>query len=211
MTFFLWILTQKCSNNIIKKITLRKRSLHVPNILGGRRGASDPVWQIKAVFFLTASLRTSWQVDNQWDVLWEPLCDLAMFPYCFCEERAGALPAMQGLTDPLLGLLTRVSACLICSINMCSFVWHNFSPWHFVFKLVTNFENYFIKYSSIPIFAAMYAVSVTSPAQLPLLSGCQNSGGGQRQEVRENFGGKVWENHKLQLLRIEDFCTRIIA
>ena len=29
---------------------------------------------------------------------------------------------------------------------------------------------------SIPIFTAMYAVNVTSPAQLPLVSGCQNSG-----------------------------------
>ena len=34
----------------------------------------------------------------------------------------------------------------------------------------------FIKYSSIPIFAAMYAVNVTSPAQLPLVSGYWNSG-----------------------------------
>ena len=40
-----------------------------------------------------------------------------------------------------------------------------------------NFWNFFIKYSSIPIFAAMYVVNVTSPAQLPLVSGCQNSGG----------------------------------
>ena len=36
--------------------------------------------------------------------------------------------------------------------------------------------NLSIKYSSIPIFAAMYAVNVTSPAQLPLVSGCRNSG-----------------------------------
>ena len=39
-----------------------------------------------------------------------------------------------------------------------------------------NFWNFSIKYSSIPIFAAMYAVNVTSPAQLPLVSGCRNSG-----------------------------------
>ena len=40
-----------------------------------------------------------------------------------------------------------------------------------------NFWIFSIKYSSIPIFAAMYAVNVTSPAQLPLVSGCRNSGG----------------------------------
>ena len=39
-----------------------------------------------------------------------------------------------------------------------------------------NFWNFSIKYCSIPIFAAMYAVNVTSPAQLPLVSGCRNSG-----------------------------------
>ena len=39
-----------------------------------------------------------------------------------------------------------------------------------------NFWNFSIKYSSISIFAAMYAVNVTSPAQLPLVSGCRNSG-----------------------------------
>ena len=33
-----------------------------------------------------------------------------------------------------------------------------------------------IKYSSIPIFAAMYKVNVTSQAQLPLVNGCQISG-----------------------------------
>ena len=58
------------------------------------------------------------------------------------EER-GALPAMQGLTDHLLGLLTRVSACPYCPINECTFVWHNFSPKKFFFKLVMNFENGF--------------------------------------------------------------------
>ena len=36
-------------------------------------------------------------------------------------------------------------------------------------------RNLSIKYSLIPIFAAMYAVKVTSPAQLPLVSGCRNS------------------------------------
>ena len=33
-----------------------------------------------------------------------------------------------------------------------------------------------IKYSSIPIFEALYAVNNTSPAQLPLVSGYQKSG-----------------------------------
>ena len=33
-----------------------------------------------------------------------------------------------------------------------------------------------LEYSSIPIFAAMYAVNVTSPAQLPLVNDCRNSG-----------------------------------
>ena len=37
-------------------------------------------------------------------------------------------------------------------------------------------RNFPIKYFSIPIFAAMYAANVTSPAQLPLVSGCRNSG-----------------------------------
>ena len=43
-------------------------------------------------------------------------------------------------------------------------------------KFLMNFWNFSIKYTSIPIFAAMYAVNVTSPAQLPLVSGCRNSG-----------------------------------
>ena len=33
-----------------------------------------------------------------------------------------------------------------------------------------------IKYPSIPIYAAMYAVNVTRTAPLPLVSGCRNSG-----------------------------------
>ena len=37
-------------------------------------------------------------------------------------------------------------------------------------------QNIPVKYSSIPIFAALNAVNVTSPVQLPLVSGCQNSG-----------------------------------
>ena len=37
-------------------------------------------------------------------------------------------------------------------------------------------RNLSIKYSSIPIYAAMYKVNVTGPAQLPLVSGCRNSG-----------------------------------
>ena len=41
-----------------------------------------------------------------------------------------------------------------------------------------------MKYSSIPIFAAMYAVNVSSPGQLPLVSGCQNSGEGERGGVK---------------------------
>ena len=44
------------------------------------------------------------------------------------RKRGGASPTMQGLPDHLLGLLTRVSACPICPINKCTFVWHNFSP-----------------------------------------------------------------------------------
>ena len=66
---------------------------------------------------------------------------------------------------------TRVSACPICPINKCdkcTYVWHKFSLWNFVFKFVMN--------SSILIFAAMHAVNVTSPAQLPLVSGCWSSG-----------------------------------
>ena len=39
-----------------------------------------------------------------------------------------------------------------------------------------NFQNFSIQYFSIHIFTAMYAVNVTSPAQLPLVSGCRNSG-----------------------------------
>ena len=57
------------------------------------------------------------------------------------RKVGGASPAMQGLTDHL-GLLTRVSACPICPINKCTFVWHNFSPEKFVFKLVMNFEQF---------------------------------------------------------------------
>ena len=68
---------------------------------------------------------------------------------------------------------TRVSACPIYQINKCTFVWHNFC-FHHKF-LVCKLVILSIKYSSIPIFAAMYAVNVTSPAQLPLVSGCQNS------------------------------------
>ena len=52
----------------------------------------------------------------------------------------GGSPAMQGLTNHLLWLLTRVSACPICPINKCTFVWHNFSLEKFVFKLIKNFE-----------------------------------------------------------------------
>ena len=92
------------------------------------------------------------------------------------RKVGGASPAMQGLTDHLLGLLTRVSACPICPFNKCTFVWTYRTCWKFVFKLVINFENFFHKIFIIPIFAAMYAVNVTSPAQLPLVSGCQNSG-----------------------------------
>ena len=44
------------------------------------------------------------------------------------SKGGGALPAMQGLTDHLPGLLTRVSAWPICPINKCTFVWHNLSP-----------------------------------------------------------------------------------
>ena len=58
------------------------------------------------------------------------------------RKGKGASPATQGLTDHLLGLLTRVSACPICPINKCTFVWHNFSPEQFVFKLVMNFEKF---------------------------------------------------------------------
>ena len=50
--------------------------------------------------------------------------------------------------------------------------------------MVMNLRNLSIKYSLIPIFAAMYAVYVTSLAQLPLVSGCRNSGG---KSVNENF------------------------
>ena len=92
------------------------------------------------------------------------------------RKGGGASPAMQGLTDHLLGLLTRVSVCPICPINKCTVVWHNFSSDKFVFKLVMNLRNLSMKYSSIPIFAAMYAVNVTSPTQLPSMSGCRNSG-----------------------------------
>ena len=54
-------------------------------------------------------------------------------------------------------------------------------------KFLINFCNFSIKYSSIPIFAAMYAVNVTSQAQLPLVSGCRNSGvlGGLVQMVQK--------------------------
>ena len=38
---------------------------------------------------------------------------------------------------------TRVSACPICPIKECTFVWHNFSPYNFVFKFVMYFENFF--------------------------------------------------------------------
>ena len=44
------------------------------------------------------------------------------------RKEGGASPTKQGLTDHLLGLLYRVSACPICPINKCTFVWHNFSP-----------------------------------------------------------------------------------
>jgi hypothetical protein len=37
-------------------------------------------------------------------------------------------------------------------------------------------EKFSIKFSSTPICAAIYKVNVTSPAQLPLVSGCRNSG-----------------------------------
>jgi hypothetical protein len=94
-----------------------------------------------------------------------------------CEERGGASPAMQCLTCHLLGLLTRVSACPICPINKCTFAWHSFSPEKLVFKLVMNFEKFVHQ-----IFLNSYLCShVTSPAQLPLVSGCQNSGAGQSQ------------------------------
>ena len=42
------------------------------------------------------------------------------------RKGGGAIPAMQGLIDDLLGLLSRVSGCSICPINKCTFVWHNF-------------------------------------------------------------------------------------
>ena len=50
-----------------------------------------------------------------------------------------------------------------------------------------NFWNFSIKYSSIPIFATMYAVNVTSPAQLPLVSGCRNSGDPRGSECNSTF------------------------
>ena len=49
-------------------------------------------------------------------------------PVEWAVSKGGASPAMQGLTDHLLGLLTRASACPICPINRCTFVWHTFSP-----------------------------------------------------------------------------------
>ena len=58
-------------------------------------------------------------------------------------RKGGALPAIQGSIDHLLGLLTRFSAFPISPINKCNFVWHNFSPWNLVFKLEMNFENFF--------------------------------------------------------------------
>ena len=49
---------------------------------------------------------------------------------------------MQGLTDHLLGLFTRVSAGHLCQIKKCKFFWHNFSPKNLVFKLVINFDKF---------------------------------------------------------------------
>ena len=48
-------------------------------------------------------------------------------PMEWAVRKGGALPAMQGFTDHLLGLFTRVSACPICPSNKFTFVWHNFS------------------------------------------------------------------------------------
>ena len=61
---------------------------------------------------------------------------------------------MQGLTDHHLGLPTRVTACPICPINKCIFVWHNFSPEKFVFKLVMKFEKFVHKIFLISYFCS---------------------------------------------------------
>ena len=47
-----------------------------------------------------------------------------------------------------------------------------------------NFEKFI---HPIPIFAAMYAVNDTSPAQLPLVSGCRNSGDKALIKVKYQF------------------------
>ena len=49
-------------------------------------------------------------------------------PVEWTVRKGGALPAKHGLTNHLLGLRTRVLACPICSIDKCTFVWHNCSP-----------------------------------------------------------------------------------
>ena len=56
------------------------------------------------------------------------------------EERTGYFFSFT-LSDILVDCI-RVSACSICPINKCSFVWHNFLPLIFVFKSVINFLNF---------------------------------------------------------------------
>ena len=61
---------------------------------------------------------------------------------CALRKEGGASPAMQGLTNHLVGLLTRVSACPVCPINKCTFVLPIFSPEKFVIKLVVITEKF---------------------------------------------------------------------
>ena len=49
------------------------------------------------------------------------------------RKGGGASPGKQGLTDHLLGLLTRLSA---SPINKCNLDWHNFSPSPFHLQVV---------------------------------------------------------------------------
>ena len=68
---------------------------------------------------------------TEWSCLSEELANLSQVrtnvnirtsPGWAVRIGGGGSPAMQGLTDHLLGLLTRVSACPICPINKCTFV-----------------------------------------------------------------------------------------
>ena len=94
-----------------------------------------------------------------------------------CEERGGASPAMQGLTDHLLLLLTRVSACPIRPLNKCTFVWHNFSPEEFVFKLVKKFKKFVHNIFLNSYLCSHVCSQCHQSSSDALLSGCRNSGG----------------------------------